>query len=779
MAVLALGFVGTAIGGSIGGTVLGVAASSIGGFLGSQVGGLLDNMLFGGTKVQGPRLEDKRVQVSTYGAAIPRVWGPENRLAGLVFWSTGLIETENTDSQGGKGGPSVETTTYSYAVSFALLLAEGRTYQGVKRVYANNKLIYDRDGTGSPPVTQTLFDSLTFYPGNGTQNPDPVIESYLGAGNAPAYRHSCYIVIENLQLADFGNRLPNIEVELEADTEIALSEVVQDICVKCGVDPNEISTGSLRDVNVRGFAITSSARGIDGLQPLALAYSFDVAEQGGNMRFITRGLAPRGTLELGELGAFEGGLDGTEPPEPIRFDLLPVVGLPREAVVSFSDPDRDYQRNAQPSRRQFGDAESNLSYDLPLTLDVNSGRQIADRMLYEAWIARRTIGTSSNDRARHMRAGDVYFVPSPAGLTRVRLTRIMRGANRLYQIESREDDATIYDSNAIGIAAAIPAQVIRPVGVTLAVFMDAPLLRDMDDDTGFYYSVVGLGPGWRGANLKRSSDGGTSYFQVAALGRKSKIGTVATALGDGPVDIWDEVNTLTVVMVRDDLELSSFTEGAVLNGANVAWLGDPDDPANGEVLQFRTATLVAPFTYELSGLLRGRAGTEFATAGHGLAETFVLLEPATLNRSDFGPADWNQTRLYKPVSVLATEADTASQTFTNTGEGKRPLAGVHPKGVRNGSNDLTLTWFRRSRYRQPGLGNGPVPLGEAVEAYEVDILGASPGAVLRTVTSSTPSITYTAADQTADGLTPGDPVAANIYQMSDARGRGHVLAALV
>jgi hypothetical protein len=40
--------------------------------------------------------------------------------------------------------------------------------------------------------------------------------------------------------------------------------------------------------------------------------------------------------------------------------------------------------------------------------------------------------------------------------------------------------------------------------------------------------------------------------------------------------------------------------------------------------------------------------------------------------------------------------------------------------------------------RQPGLGNGPVPLGESVEAYEIDVIVA--GDVVRTITSSTPSI---------------------------------------
>ena len=98
------------------------------------------------------------------------------------------------------------------------------------------------------------------------------------------------------------------------------------------------------------------------------------------------------------------------------------------------------------------------------------------------------------------------------------------------------------------------------------------------------------------------------------------------------------------------------------------------------------------------------------------------------------------------------------------------MSGVSVVGVRDTSNNLTVTWIRRSRLRSPGLGNGPVPLGETTEAYEIDIFTGA--AVVRTITSTTPTFTYTAAEQTADGKTPGAAVTMRIYQMSDVAGRG-------
>ncbi len=44
--------------------------------------------------------------------------------------------------------------------------------------------------------------------------PDGLIEATQGAGSTPAYRGLCYLVVENLPLSRFGNRIPQISAEL-------------------------------------------------------------------------------------------------------------------------------------------------------------------------------------------------------------------------------------------------------------------------------------------------------------------------------------------------------------------------------------------------------------------------------------------------------------------------------------------------------------------------------------------------------------------------------------
>src|SRR5690606_18891335 len=114
---------------------------------------------------------------------------------------------------GGKGGGrSTQTSiSYSYFASFALSFGEGPA-EDVLRIWADGKLIYDKTGS-SPDVAKPNL-RFRFYPGNETQLPDPLIEAQVGADRAPAHRGLCVIVFEDLALADYGNRIPNITAEI-------------------------------------------------------------------------------------------------------------------------------------------------------------------------------------------------------------------------------------------------------------------------------------------------------------------------------------------------------------------------------------------------------------------------------------------------------------------------------------------------------------------------------------------------------------------------------------
>ncbi len=120
--------------------------------------------------------------------------------------------------------------------------------------------------------------------------------------------------------------------------------------------------------------------------------------------------------------------------------------------------------------------------------------------------------------------------------------------------------------------------------------------------------------------ILRSADG-VSDEEIAYLAAPAVMGTCQTILPAGPWAYVDEASTLDVLLLNAEEELEAVSDATVLAGANAALV-------NEEVIGFRDAVLIAPGTYRLSGLLRGRLGTDDRIAAHGPGERFVLLSGA-------------------------------------------------------------------------------------------------------------------------------------------------------
>lgn len=275
---------------------------------------------------------------------------------------------------------------------------------------------------------------------------------------------------------------------------------------------------------------------------------------------------------------------------------------------------------------------------------------------------------------------------------------------------------------------------------------------------------------WAGATLFRSVDEGSSYTALTSSTTAAAIGTATTVLGNFfGGNVFDEINTVTVLM-RSGSPLVSYTELQVLNGAGLCVLGAP---GRWEILQYKVATLVGANTYRLSGLLRGRRGSEWVMGLHQASETFVLADPSAWRRPNPGNTEIGLSRLYKGVTARASLATTTSQSFTNGAAGLKPYPVAHIGGGRDADGNLTINWVRRTRVDGGWRDGVDVPLGEASELYDVEIWNAGRTAVLRTlpgVTSQT--VQYTASQQASDGITPGTPVQVSIYQISSVVGRG-------
>jgi hypothetical protein len=112
-----------------------------------------------------------------------------------------------------------------YGATFAVAVCEG-PISGILRIWAENKLIYDR--RPGKPVTTAPGLNIRVYLGTETQEADPRIVAIDGAANTPAYRGTAYVVFYSMPLTEYGNKIPDLEFEVAsfATTERLYEESV-------------------------------------------------------------------------------------------------------------------------------------------------------------------------------------------------------------------------------------------------------------------------------------------------------------------------------------------------------------------------------------------------------------------------------------------------------------------------------------------------------------------------------------------------------------------------
>jgi len=301
MATIVLGSVGAAIGSGIGGEVLGMSTAVIGRAVGASLGRALDQTLLGAgsAAVETGRIERFRLTGASEGVPVAQLYG-RMRVAGQVIWATRFLESSTTTG-GGKGGPpKPKTTTFSYSVSLAIALCEGEISR-VGRIWA--------DGI------ELLRDDLNLrvYSGSEDQMPDPKIEAVEGAGNAPAYRGIAYVVMEDLALEQFGNRLPMFTFEVLRpsqdwikDADLEMRNSVRGVAMVPGTGEYALATtpvhftlgmGKNRSVNVNSpTGKTDFLSSVDALEeelPNCVSVSLVVSWFGDDLRCGTCSIQPK------------------------------------------------------------------------------------------------------------------------------------------------------------------------------------------------------------------------------------------------------------------------------------------------------------------------------------------------------------------------------------------------------------------------------------------------------------------------------------------------------
>ncbi len=671
MATLVLGVVGRALLGPIGGIV------------GTLLGSGLDRRLLGGRR-EGPRLANPEIQAASYGEPIPVVDG-RMRVAGNVIWSPGIRES-TTRSGGGKRSPA--TTTYHYSASFAVLLCAG-PIDGIGRVWADGRLVRDAAGQWVMPVTMRL------HRGSEGQPPDPLIMA--AEGDAPAFRGLAYVVFEDLALAEFGNRLPSLAFEINtAATARPLGAALAALAARAGVNLPE--TGEFPAVT--GLYAGVAAPLADVIGPGLRASGAVLA---GGDRLVGAGL-PALPLVLNGQDQARAGPRGAR----TRQQRAGAGSAPDAVELAYYDDSRDYQPGLQRARLRAGvRVESDV---LPMALAPATARQLAHDRLLRASAARRRRSIALPWRFLGLAPGDRLTLED--GLWQVVETRFEAFVLTI-DLEQRPGQRAPAGGGDGGRAL---VQLAEPAGPTRLLALDLPPLPgELPAAPRLWLAAAGAAPGWRQAAVEYSLDGGASFAVAGLVPAPSIMGTARTALPPASPAGWDRHNAVEVELLADAMWLESRSEASVLAGANLAVLGS-------ELIQFSIATALGGRRFRLSGLLRGRRGTEAAVASHAIGEDVLIIDPAVQLALPLPLERLGEALLLRPIG--SSDAGAVPLAVPVGAAGLRPLAPVH-LAVRRVGADLACRWIPSSRAGFGWPDFTDVPLGEARAAWRVRLANAA------------------------------------------------------
>ncbi len=679
MATLVLSTVGTIFGGPLGG--------AIGGFIGSQ----FDQAVIGnGPDREGARLAEVSVQTSSYGTAIPQIFG-NMRTAGSVIWATDLQEDSNREG-GGKGRPS--TVTFSYSANFAVALSS-RPIAAIGRIWADGNLLRGVQGDFK---SETQF---RYYTGSEDQPIDPLIASAEGIANTPAHRGISYAVFENMQLENFGNRIPSLTFEIiNVFGQIEILSIAREL--------TQGLVGSNQDENqglsILGFAAAHS-NSREAIETLIAPLPLSLRAKGLNLELIAYS-----NQETIDIDSPQAALQNDNRLEDKQISVLPIGEIPKQYALRYYDPAREYQAGLQNSTRP-GPGRENVTTDFPAALKATDASAIVRNKQNQDILARKSLSLNLVRAVENYHSGDIVRFLGHTNIWQIIQIEQDLGLLTLELRAISEDAVTLRTSNVSSGRSIVSRD--EQAGETIFHLLDLPAFNIGNAlQPNIAIASAGTESGWRSATI--FSREGSNITPIDSVNRVSNIGQVTEALKPAAAYLIDYANRPQIKLLHDDmsLPLSGPTGNVYFEAPHYAMIGD-------EIIAFSSARLNDDDSYTLEGLCRGIGGTEEYIGSHSKGERFILLDAQQLKFLDSSNYNLGQGLNLEAVGLNDEVPQPAHLRII--GRSLTPLSPVHGTITDRYDGGKSIRWIRRSRVASQWSDGVDIALQEDSEQYALQI----------------------------------------------------------
>lgn len=574
-----------------------------------------------------------------------------------------------------------------------------------------------------------------------------------------------------------------------AQTTVDLADIIENLLGRVGLLPTDMEISDLNAITLNGYTISQKKTLRAVFSELAQVFKYDVLESNGRIKYRTRGDASSVTIAKKYMADVD---DGGWISARDENDIARI----RKINLKYRDFEREYRDNIQSILlpkygSQSFDNDSAITVDVPVVLTGDLAKSLAEVLLFAKLTNDTSFEIKLPPRFLHVDPGDVVTLQRTNDtdddiVARVRKTVV--GADNIVQAELSQEEPSIY-TEVVNLFAAdgryeesvFDAVLPRIEPYVLQIpYRSLEEAESTNDKYLLFTTFLNHKPS---AILEGDVTAVIDGETTVAIKRPTSFPTWGYILNP-PSTISDFYATDTVSELRVKIvgtgfgALTSVTFAAMLadNSVNLCYV-------DGELLQFQTVTDEGDNVYLLTNLHRARFGTDPRLNAGDVGDKFILLGNSA------GLLDDNAVRVNK---VAITSPKRVVQFQMKTGNPFQPAFirywnalnlrafTVDQPTAEWDTDDAVINWIRRDRLdpEWPDDGTEALAMSEIDESYvlylHTDDETFDPSdadTYLRRVVVTSPTYTYTLAEQTEDGYDNTlDALFIVVYQEGSATG---------
>jgi hypothetical protein len=545
---------------------------------------------------------------------LPQVWG-RSKIAGALFYSTPPKKV-NVSTPVGKGGSRKQESEAYFCDLVGYAITAGNSVKLLK-LELNGEVVYEPGSTNSDIIqkTEEWEDRILFKTGSATQTPLAELVAIEGA-TTPAFKGMSYVMLENLNLSDYGNQYPTIKAVVQSEINYPhLESFFIDLINKSGTNTLANSGFGLNiltvDPSLSTLPFVGCALMMDGkdfrslMQPLMEFYQLYIRTGNNHESIIT--LPSYNTVTLNNVTTIKvTDFLGSGDSELYSYSDESVSEVPNELALTYIDYNTDFEPEtviAKVNRGQVNSTDFTFNY----VYDRNVAQTGATRLLRNFWLRKAILKINLPIRFLDLvKQGQIVTFTDDEFLLGKNwvVNTVTIGDNGYLEIAlNRYSPIPYVYRSSIGT---INSGSIPTGGTSQAEFeviiVDSTTMATETSRVQPYLAVSS--EGYNGTYYIYESVDNINFSLVHSGTQRTVTGSLVNAF---TVDAhhfypsYDEVLTISLATATDSL--ASVTE-------NEFWLGQNIISIDKQLVSYRTATLISPGVYELRGFMFGAWDSE-------------------------------------------------------------------------------------------------------------------------------------------------------------------------